>query len=290
MKLIIKKLSKTYPGGTKAIDNITMELGEGMFGLLGPNGAGKSSLMRTLATLQLPDTGQILFDQQDIFLNKINYRRQLGYLPQEFGVYPKESAVSLLNYFALLKGIISKKQRSVLVDYVLEITNLSEVKKKHVSTFSGGMRQRFGIAQLLLNTPKLVIVDEPTAGLDPAERTRFLNVIRNIGSENTVLFSTHLVEDVNELCREMGVLHQGKLLAKTSPIRAIGELKGKIWETELTDEQLKSLSNSIVKLSDRFNSENNLVNRIFAEEKYSEAFNSVEAKLEDFYFLTIKSA
>ena len=290
MKLTINNLSKTYPGGTKAIDRITMELGAGMFGLLGPNGAGKSSLMRTLATLQFPDTGQVLFDQEDIFLNKINYRRKLGYLPQEFGVYPKETASSLLNYFALLKGIVSKKQRSVLVDHVLEVTNLSEVKKKYVSTFSGGMRQRFGIAQLLLNAPELVIVDEPTAGLDPAERTRFLNVIRNIGSENTVLFSTHLVEDVNELCREMGVMHQGQLLTKTSPKLAVGELKGKIWETQLTDEQLNSLSNTIVKLSDRFNSENQLVNRIFAEKKYSETLVPVDAKLEDFYFLTIKSA
>ena len=288
MKLTINNLSKTYSNGTKAIDNISLEINEGMFGLLGPNGAGKSSLMRTLATLQLPDSGQVLFNDIDIFSNKISYRKQLGYLPQEFGVYPKESAKGLLNYFAVLKGISSKKDRDVMVDYVLEITNLVDVKKKHVNTFSGGMRQRFGIAQLLLNQPKIVIVDEPTAGLDPAERTRFLNVIRNISSENIVLFSTHLVEDVKDLCKEMTVMNSGWLAPKISPSSAIDQLKGKIWETMETEEKLDATSISYIKLSARYNSENVLLNRIYTEERVPDTFFSVAPKLEDFYFLTLK--
>ena len=285
MKLIIDQISKTYPNGVKALDHISIELNEGMFGLLGPNGAGKSSLMRTLATLQFPDQGSIAFNGIDIFQNKIEYRKQLGYLPQDFGVYPKESAVNLLNYFAILKGISSKKDRNIAVDRVLELTNLTDVKKKSVSTYSGGMKQRFGIAQLLLNDPKMIIVDEPTAGLDPAERSRFLNVLRSIGSENIVLFSTHLVEDVRELCQDMAIINKGKLISQKAPKLATDELHGKIWETSLTKEQLKT--HDIITLSSRYNDNNEVVNRVFSKNQTSADFISCQANLEDFYFLSL---
>jgi len=205
MKLTIENLTKTYKNGVKAIDDLNLEIGTGMFGLLGPNGAGKSSLMRTIATLQSPDSGSIDFNGLDILNNKIEFRKTLGYLPQEFGVYPKMSANDLLHYFASLKGITNKKERKEIVDKSLEVTNLSNVRNKNVAGYSGGMKQRFGIAQLLLNNPKLIIVDEPTAGLDPAERHRFLNVLREIGTNHIVIFSTHIVDDVKELCTDMAI-------------------------------------------------------------------------------------
>lgn len=285
MNLSIQKIAKTYSNGVRAIDNLSLELPKGMFGLLGPNGAGKSSLMRTIATLQLPDTGHIHFKKLDIFKDKIEFRKQLGFLPQEFGVYPRESAQQLLNYFAILKGINSKKHRKIAVDRVLEITNLEEARNKRVSTFSGGMRQRFGIAQLLLNEPKLIIVDEPTAGLDPAERARFLNVLRNIGSDNIVIFSTHLVEDVKELCHNLAVVNKGKLLAQTSPKAAIQQLNGKLWETQLPEEQLKETDTTV--LSTHFNDANEVVTRVYSEQPLGELFTPAIPKLEDFYFLTL---
>ena len=287
MELSIRNVNKTYGNGVKAINDISLEISSGMFGLLGPNGAGKSSLMRTIVTLQLPDSGELLFNGEDIFIKKTDFRMQLGYLPQEFDVYPRESASSLLNYFAILKGISSKKERILMVDKVLEITNLQDVKDKRVSTFSGGMKQRFGIAQLLLNQPKVVVVDEPTAGLDPAERTRFLNVLRNIGSENIVLFSTHLVDDVNGLCKEMAVMDEGRLLARINPQNALEKLKGKIWETEMSPPEMAASSDLYIKLSDRYNNMNRLVTRIYAEQSFSERWTVVNPKLEDFYFLTL---
>lgn len=285
--LSLQDISKTYSNGVRALDQISFDISPGMFGLLGPNGAGKSSLMRTMATLQMPDSGQIIFNGQEIFSDKTGYRKQLGYLPQEFGVYPKESAERLLNYFALLKGISSKKGRAYIIDRVLETTNLTDDRHKSVSTFSGGMRQRFGIAQLLLNEPKIIIVDEPTAGLDPAERTRFLNVLRSIGRENIVVFSTHLVEDVQALCNDMAVINNGRLLAQTSPRDAIETLMGKIWETELQEEELFALGMPLKKLSDRYNDKNRMVNRIYADRRPSAACLSVPPKLEDFYFTTL---
>jgi len=205
MKLIISNLTKTYKNGVKAIDDLNLEIGTGMFGLLGPNGAGKSSLMRTIATLQSADSGSIQFGDINVLKDKMALRKVLGYLPQSFGVYPKMSAEQLLDYFATLKGVKSKSDRKALVKEVLEITNLYDVRKKEVAGYSGGMKQRFGIAQLLLNNPKLIIVDEPTAGLDPAERHRFLNVLREVGTNCTVIFSTHIVDDVKELCNEMAM-------------------------------------------------------------------------------------
>ena len=203
MKLQISNLTKTYSNGVKALDNLNLEIGTGMFGLLGPNGAGKSSLMRTIATLQKPDSGSISFDEINVLEDQNALRKVLGYLPQEFGVYPNMSAERLLDYFAQLKGISSSADRKAIVKEVLEVTNLWDVRKKSVSGYSGGMKQRFGIAQLLLNNPKLIIVDEPTAGLDPAERHRFLNVLREIGTNHTVIFSTHIVDDVKELCNDL---------------------------------------------------------------------------------------
>ncbi len=287
MKLSLQNVTKTYPNGLKAIDNITLNISSGMFGLLGPNGAGKSSLMRTIATLQLPDSGMLLFNGDNIFSNKLAYRKHLGYLPQDFGVYPKESALELLNYFAVLKGISSHKDRSIILQRVLEITNLQDVMHKRVSTFSGGMKQRFGIAQLLLNQPKVIIVDEPTAGLDPAERSRFLNVLRNIGTENIVIFSTHLVEDVRDLCNDLAVINKGKLITQISPKEATENLKGKIWEITLSENELIASNRPFEKLSDRYNDINQLITRIYAKEKPLENCISVEPRLEDFYFLTL---
>ena len=208
MKLVIKNLTKTYKNGVKAIDDLSLDIGTGMFGLLGPNGAGKSSLMRTIATLQSPDSGSIYFGDIDVLEDNMSLRKILGYLPQSFGVYPKMSAEDLLDYFATLKGVSSKTDRQALVKEVLEITNLYDVRKKYVAGYSGGMKQRFGIAQLLLNNPKLIIVDEPTAGLDPAERNRFLNVLREVGTNCTVIFSTHRMESVEELCDDIALIHK----------------------------------------------------------------------------------
>ncbi|MEZ7944568.1 MAG: ABC transporter ATP-binding protein, partial [Flavobacteriaceae bacterium] len=230
MKLVIKNLTKTYKNGVKAIDDLSIEIGTGMFGLLGPNGAGKSSLMRTIATLQSPDSGSIIFGDIDVLNDNMSLRKVLGYLPQSFGVYPKMSAQDLLDYFATLKGISNKLERNEIVKKVLEITNLYDVRRKHVAGYSGGMKQRFGIAQLLLNSPKLIIVDEPTAGLDPAERHRFLNVLREVGTNCTVIFSTHIVEDVKELCNEMAILNGGRILKHTTPIDATKEIEGTIWQ------------------------------------------------------------
>ena len=284
MELKIAHLSKTYTNRVKALDQINLNIQSGMFGLLGPNGAGKSTLMRTLATLQKPDRGEIYFNGINTLKDQLSLRKVLGYLPQDFGVYPKDSAEKLLHYFAILKGIRSKKARNKIVAEVLEMTNLWEVRKKPVSAYSGGMKQRFGIAQLLLNQPKLVIVDEPTAGLDPAERTRFLNILRAISSSRIIIFSTHLVEDVNELCNQMAILNQGKLLAHCSPKEALHSIKGKIWEIKAEQEHHNG---EMILLSSHFNDQHQKINRVYAKSPATELFTSVSPKLEDFYFLTL---
>jgi ABC-type multidrug transport system ATPase subunit len=289
MSLQLTQLSKTYPNGVKAINNLSLEINKGMFGLLGPNGAGKSSLMRTIATLQTPDTGSILFEGLDILKNPMALRKQLGYLPQEFGVYPKVSALKLLDYFATLKGISSKKERDTLVQEALEITNLYEVRKKHVSAYSGGMKQRFGIAQLLLNTPKLIIVDEPTAGLDPAERVRFLNILRAVGTNNTVIFSTHIVEDVKDLCTDMAIVNKGELLQHRPPSEAIKSLEGCLWTTRVKPGTQESFETKFMVLSSNY-TENNLIElRVHSETKPNDLFSPTQAKLEDVYFLALQS-
>lgn len=289
MKLQINNLTKTYSNGVKALDNLNLEIGTGMFGLLGPNGAGKSSLMRTIATLQKPDSGSIVFDGIDILNNQMDLRKVLGYLPQEFGVYPSMSAESLLDYFARLKGISLQKERDAIVKEVLEVTNLYDVRKKYVSGYSGGMKQRFGIAQLLLNNPKLIIVDEPTAGLDPAERHRFLNVLREIGTNNTVIFSTHIVDDVKELCNEMAILNGGKILTQNTPKGAAESLMGKIWTKAISREELEQNENQFNVISSNYNDDNTLNIKVYSDEKPSESFVISQPQLEDVYFVALKS-
>lgn len=289
MKLKIKDLSKTYGNGVKALDGLNLEIGVGMFGLLGPNGAGKSSLMRTIATLQQPDSGSVEFDGINVLENQIELRKVLGYLPQEFGVYPSMSAEDLLDYFARLKGIASKKERETIVKEVLEVTNLYEVRKKYVNGYSGGMKQRFGIAQLLLNNPKLIIVDEPTAGLDPAERNRFLNVLREIGTNNTVIFSTHIVEDVKELCNEMAILNGGKILSKGTPKEATQKLEGQIWTKVIDRQELENYEKEFIVISSSYNEDNTLNIRVFSNEQPNATFLKAFPILEDVYFVALKN-
>ena len=288
MKLVIKNLTKTYKNGVKAIDNLSIEIGIGMFGLLGPNGAGKSSLMRTIATLQSPDSGSITFGDIKVLEDNMSLRKVLGYLPQSFGVYPKMSAEELLDYFATLKGISNKLERRAIVKKVLEITNLYEVRAKNVAGYSGGMKQRFGIAQLLLNNPKLIIVDEPTAGLDPAERQRFLNVLREVGSNCTVIFSTHIVEDVKELCNEMAILNGGKILKHSTPQEATKELENTIWTKVIEKDDLEENMKLYDVLSRNFNPDNTLNIRVYSETKPADDFLSSPPQLDDVYFIALK--
>ena len=287
--LLIQGVSKTYPNGVKALDDLSLEITKGMFGLLGPNGAGKSSLMRTLATLQEVDQGNIRLGKIDILQNPMQLRQVLGYLPQTFGVYPRESADRLLNYFALLKGIQSKLRRQQKIEEVLELTNLTAHRKKSVSSYSGGMKQRFGIAQLLLNDPKLIIVDEPTAGLDPAERNRFLNVLRELGSHRTIIFSTHIVEDVSDLCTDMAIMKQGKILQHENPRKAIHKLTDKIWTTTIDRAQLEHYQNQYQILSYAYNEDQDLDLRIYAIEQPAPNFSILQPKLEDVYFLALQA-
>ncbi len=288
MKLTIKNLTKTYKNGVKAIDNLSLEIGTGMFGLLGPNGAGKSSLMRTISTLQSADSGSITFNDIDVLNDPISLRKVLGYLPQYFGVYPKMSAEELLDYFATLKGVGAKSDREKLIKKVLEITNLYEVRMKHVAGYSGGMKQRFGIAQLLLNNPKLIIVDEPTAGLDPAERHRFLNVLREVGTNSTVIFSTHIVDDVKELCNEMAILNGGRILMQTTPKESTKAIEGKIWTIEIAREELENIEGKYNVLSTSYTQDNTLIVRVHAENQPGEKFVSATPQLDDVYYLALK--
>ncbi len=290
MILKIDGLTKTYPNGVKALDRLSIDIKCGMFGLLGPNGAGKSSLMRTIATLQSPDAGTIYFDDIDVLQNPMAVRKKLGYLPQEFGVYPKMSAEALLDYLAILKGISSAKERRYRITEVLEISNLYEVRKKNVDGYSGGMKQRFGIAQLLLNSPELIIVDEPTAGLDPAERNRFLNVLREIANENIIIFSTHIVDDIKDLCNDMAIMNHGKILAKIHPLKAAELIKGKIWTSNIQGIMLEQSEKNLSVLSSRFNQDNSVNIRVYADLQPSLDFTSATPNLEDVYFLTLKKA
>ena len=288
MSLVIKNLSKTYTNKVKALDDLSLEIGKGMFGLLGPNGAGKSTLMRTIATLQSPDTGSIEFNNIDVIEDKISLRKTLGYLPQSFGVYPNMSAEKLLNYFAKLKGISNKDERKKLIDELLDITNLTDVKKKYVSGYSGGMKQRFGIAQLLLNNPKLIIVDEPTAGLDPAERQRFLNVLREVGTNSTVIFSTHIVDDVKELCNDMAILNGGRILKHIKPEESTKEIKNKIWTKSVSRENLEDAEKEFNILSSNYNIDNSLTIRVFSEKSPGTGFKKADPQLDDVYFIALK--
>ncbi|WP_343319843.1 ABC transporter ATP-binding protein [Sphingobacterium multivorum] len=289
MNLSIETLSKTYSNGVKALDGVNLEIKPGMFGLLGPNGAGKSSLMRTIATLQKPDSGRITFGDIDVLKNQLDLRKVLGYLPQEFGVYPNLSASDLLQYFAKLKGIKSKVDRDAIINRVLEVTNLWDVRNKSVSGYSGGMKQRFGIAQLLLNDPKLIIVDEPTAGLDPAERHRFLNVLREIGTDHTVIFSTHIVDDVRELCHELAILNGGKILLRGTPKESIDQLEGKIWVRIISRDQLDEYTQKYNVISTNYNQDNTLNIRVYSDARPDESFVNAQGQLEDVYFVALKN-
>jgi len=288
MSLKISGLTKTYRNGVKALDNVNLEIGKGMFGLLGPNGAGKSSLMRTIATLQTPDSGTVTFNDINILENKNALRKVLGYLPQEFGVYPNMSAETLLDYFAQLKGITKKDERKKIIKEVLELTNLYDVRHKSVSGYSGGMKQRFGIAQLLLNNPQLIIVDEPTAGLDPAERHRFLNVLREIGTNHTVIFSTHIVDDVRELCHELAILNGGKILFEGTPNSGEELLDGKIWMRIINRDEFDAFNSKFNIISSNFNQDNTLNIRVHSDNQPDETFIKAKPILEDVYFVSLK--
>jgi len=238
VELRIETLSKTYPNGVKALDNVSLTIPHGMYGLLGPNGAGKTTLMRTVATLQEPDGGSIHLGKVDVLHQKDEVRRQLGYLPQDFGVYPRISAQDMLSHLALLKGIAHTRERKELVEAMLRRCNLYDVRKKSLTSFSGGMRQRFGIAQALIGNPQLLIVDEPTAGLDPGERNRFYNLLAEVGEQVIVILSTHIVEDVMDLCTVMAILHEGRVLFEGRPDDAIAELKGRVWQRSIPNSEL----------------------------------------------------
>lgn len=289
MELIIENLTKTYSNGVKALNNVNIKIGTGMFGLLGPNGAGKSTLMRTIATLQEGDSGSIVFDGVNIMEDKMTLRNGLGYLPQTFGVYPKMSAEDLLDHFAALKGISNKQERKAIVEAVLAQTNLTDARKKHVDGYSGGMKQRFGIAQLLLNNPKLIIVDEPTAGLDPAERSRFLNVLREIGTNHIVIFSTHIVEDVKELCTDMAIMNGGAIITHKTPKESVEQIEGKMWTKRIERSTLNEHKEKFEILSSKYNDDNSMNINVYSETQPDEMFTPKEADLEDVYFVTLKN-
>jgi ABC-2 type transport system ATP-binding protein len=287
LAVTISGLSKTYPNGVKALKNLSLTIGNNMFGLLGPNGAGKSTLMRTVATLQDPDSGSIHLDGLDVLANKNEVRKLLGYLPQEFGVYPKMSAIDMLQHLAVMKGITASKERKEMVDALLQQTNLWDSRKKSLSTFSGGMKQRFGIAQALLANPRLIIVDEPTAGLDPAERNRFLNLLSSIGREVTVILSTHIVDDVRALCPRMAIIANGEVLLEGAPADTLAALNGKIWSKVVnSDEELRTLETQMRVISTHLVGGLHEI-RVYADSSPGEGFHAVNSGLEDVYFLNL---
>ena len=287
MALTITSLSKTYPNGVRALRNLSLSIGNTMFGLLGPNGAGKSSLMRTIATLQDPDSGSIDLDGIDVLKEKNQVRKILGYLPQEFGVYPRMSALDMLQHLAILKGITNAGERKAMVEALLNQTNLWDARKKSLSTYSGGMKQRFGIAQALLANPRLIIVDEPTAGLDPAERNRFLNLLSGIGRDVTVILSTHIVDDVRELCPRMAIIASGEVLLEGAPNEALGALQGQIWSRLVSsDDELKTLEAELHIVSTHLVGGQHEI-RVFASSSPGAGFHAVASGLEDVYFLNL---
>ncbi|WP_105189449.1 ABC transporter ATP-binding protein [Pseudoalteromonas sp. T1lg48] len=284
--LTIQGLTKTYSNGVQALKGVDLDIPKGMFGLLGPNGAGKSSLMRTIATLQSADSGSIIFDGIDVLNQPQEIRRRLGYLPQDFGVYPRISAYELLDHLAILKGLDQAKERKEVVEGLLAHTNLYQHKSKSVSGFSGGMRQRFGIAQALLGDPDLLIVDEPTAGLDPEERNRFHNLLVSLGEQKVVILSTHIVDDVSELCPNMAVLAGGEILLKGNPIDLTQQLNGRIWRKEVvTQQEAQELEQNLPVISKRLFAGNTILH-VFAEQA-PEGFETVASNLEDVYFSTL---
>jgi ABC-2 type transport system ATP-binding protein len=286
MELRIRDVSKTYPNGVQALKQVNLTIPCGMYGLLGPNGAGKSTLMRILATLQEPDSGSATLGEIDVLRDKDAVRRTLGYLPQEFGVYPKVSAEELLDHFALLKGIAERRSRKEVVEALLRQVNLWEVRRQKLGGYSGGMRQRFGVAVALLGNPKLLIVDEPTAGLDPAERVRFLNLLSELGENSVVLLSTHIVEDVSELCTRMAIIDQGKILLEAEPLRAVNDLRGRIWRRVMSKDELPEVERKHAVISTKLLAGRTLV-RIHSDTAPGPGFEPAEPDLEDVYFSTM---
>ena len=286
--LSIKNLTHTYPNGVQALKSLSLDIPRGMFGLLGPNGAGKSSLMRTLATLQTPTSGEIRFNDKDILVDPMYVRQRLGYLPQDFGVYPRGSAYELLDHLAMLKGVIDKRSRKHLVENLLVKTNLFDAQKKAVATFSGGMRQRFGIAQALIGSPELIIVDEPTAGLDPEERNRFHNLLAEIGQDIVVILSTHIVDDVAQLCPNMAVLAGGEIVAKGTPSDLVAELEGHIWQKAISKSELAQYKSRFHILSDHLCAGKMMI-RIASQTPPGYGFEATSANLEDVYFMATSS-
>ena len=285
--LKITNLTKTYDKGVKALSNTSLEIENGMFGLLGPNGAGKSTLMKTIVGLQQPDSGGIFFNKENVIENSKFIKSQLGYLPQDFGVFPNISAYDLLNHLAILKGLNNATSRKEQILALLEKTNLLEYKNKAVSTYSGGMRQRFGVAQALLGTPNIIIVDEPTAGLDPEERNRFNNLLSEIGENIIIILSTHLVEDVRNLCTQMAIIDKGELLACGNPEQFIDKLNDKVWKKQIDKNELGAYQNQYNIISTQLQA-GKLNIRVFANENPQNGFAPIEADLEDVYFTTLQ--
>jgi len=288
MELQITGLSKRYPNGVQALKDVTLSIPPGMFGLLGPNGAGKSTLMRTLATLQEADSGSVCLGEIDVLEDKDRVRTLLGYLPQEFGLYPKVSAHDLLDHLAVLKGVVNAKERRPLVEALLRRTNLFEVRHRKLGTFSGGMKQRFGIAQALIGNPKLIIVDEPTAGLDPEERVRFHNLLSDIGEQIVVILSTHIVSDVSDLCRRMAIIDRGQVILEGEPLQLTASLKGKIWRRTIAKDQLPDYQQRLEVISTRRLSGQTVIH-VHREEAPDSSFEPVIADLEDVYFWAMRS-
>jgi ABC-2 type transport system ATP-binding protein len=286
MELQIRGVSKTYANRVPALKDVTLTIPAGMYGLLGPNGAGKSTLMRILATLQEADSGSVTLGEIDVLTRKDEVRKTLGYLPQEFGVYPKVSAESLLDHFAVLKGIIERRARREVVEALLRQTNLWDVRKQKLGGYSGGMRQRFGVAVALLGSPKLMIVDEPTAGLDPAERVRFLNLLSELGQNSVVLLSTHIVEDVTELCTRMAIIDRGEILFEAEPLSAVDELQGRIWHRVISTEALPELEREHAVISTKLYA-GRTVAHVYCESSPGPGFEPAKPDLEDVYFSAI---
>lgn len=285
-QLRISNLSKTYPNGVKALDDVSLEIGNGMFGLLGPNGAGKSSLMRTIATLQEADSGSVFLNNLDIINNPVELRKILGYLPQEFGVYPRITAAQLLDHMAILKGVTNGRERKELVKYLLNKVNLYKQRDKSVKSFSGGMKQRVGIAQALIGNPQLIIVDEPTAGLDPGERNRFHNLLAEVGEEVVVILSTHIVDDVQELCTDMAIMNLGKIVYNGSPLTVLDDLEGQVWRKQIERSQMESYSNDFRVISNKMVAGKPQIH-VLSDVNPGEGFESVAPSLEDVFFAKI---
>lgn len=286
--LIIENLTHVYGNGVRALDEVSLTIPRGMYGLLGPNGAGKSTLMRTIATLQAPTSGHIRFGDIDVLKNPEELRRTLGYLPQDFGVYPRVSAYDMLDHMAVLKGIAGAKERKETVENLLNQVNLWGVRKKAIAGFSGGMRQRFGIAQALIGDPRLIIVDEPTAGLDPEERNRFLNLLAEIGENVVVILSTHIVEDVSDLCPAMAIICDGRIVREGAPLELVGQLKGRIWKKLIDKTELEAAKAQYKVISTRLLAGRTVIH-ILSDDDPGDGFSAVEGGLEDVYFSTLST-